>query len=175
MSEPLMDQSLKTLADFTNPALIVPNLQSQTPGAVISELCAVLQRGGNLNDLESFFKAVVDRELMSPTAVSPGFALPHARLAGLSQLSFALARSSRPLKWFGESSVRVQIFFLFAVPETEAKTYLNVISAVAKLCQNPALVGQLMRAPDAQAMFGLLKHAPLRLPRPAPRAELLAN
>jgi mannitol/fructose-specific phosphotransferase system IIA component (Ntr-type) len=157
-----MDRSLKTLADFTSPALMVPNLNCTTPAAVITELCGVLQREAHLSDSEAFCEAVITRELISPTSISPGFAMPHARLAGLPQLSFALARSSQPFVWFGDSSVRVQIVFLFAVPEADAKTYLNVISAVARLSENTELVGQLIRAPDAKTMFEVLEHAPLR-------------
>lgn len=168
---PVIDASLKTLADFTSPALMVPNLKGQVPAAVIAELCSALQEGEGLSDSEAFCESVMARELMSPTAISPGFALPHARLAGLPNLSFALARSSKPLAWFGENSVRVQVVFLFAVPEAQAKTYLNVISAVAKLSQNPALVRELMRAPDGRAMFEVLKHAPLRQPRSATLAR----
>ena len=153
---------------------MVSNLQSTTPADFITELCGLLQQEGQLNDSGAFCEAVMTRELMSPTSISPGFALPHARLAGLAQLSFGLARSSQALTWFGESSVQVQVVFLFAVPEAQAKTYLNVISAVAKLSQNPALVRELMRAPDGEAMFEVLKHAPLRQPRSAVQSRFNA-
>jgi mannitol/fructose-specific phosphotransferase system IIA component (Ntr-type) len=162
---PVMDTSLKTLADFTTPALMVPNLENRDPQAVIREMSSVLQQTEGLSDGDAFCDAVMTRELMSPTAMSPGFALPHARLAGLSRLSFSLARSFEPLIWFGESTLRVQIVFLFAVPEEQARNYLNVISAVAKLSQNPALVRGLMHAPDARGMFEVLKRASLRQPR----------
>jgi PTS system nitrogen regulatory IIA component len=168
---PVTDAPFKTLADFTSPALIVPHLENHVPAALISGLCSLLQEGLGLSDSDAFCDAVIARELMSPTAISPGFALPHARLAGLPQLCFALARSSRPLTWFVESSVQVQVIFLFAVPEAQAKMYLNVISAVAKLSQNPALVRELMRAPDSRAVLEVLKQAPLRQPGSATRPK----
>lgn len=155
----------ETLANYTSPALMVPALQSRAPKEVIAELCSTLQRDGQLSDKASFYDAVMARELMSATSISPGWALPHARLKGLAQLSFVMARSSQPLVWFGENGLRVQTVLLFAVPEAEAKTYLSLIAAVAKLSQNDGLVEQLLRAPDSQSMFAVLRQVPLRQPR----------
>lgn len=146
---------------------MVPELESQAGAAVIAELCSVLQRQGRLSDPAAFYDAVMTRELMSATSIAPGWALPHARLKGLAQLSFALARSSQPLFWFGEAGFRLRTVFLFAVPEAEALTYLNLIAAVARLSQNPVLLEQLVRAPDRQSMFEVLQHVPLRQRGPA--------
>jgi mannitol/fructose-specific phosphotransferase system IIA component (Ntr-type) len=157
-----MDQSLKTLADYTSPGLMVPELRSNVAAGVIAELCSLLQRQGRLNDSAAFYEAVMRRELLSTTSFGSGWALPHARLKGLRQLSFALARSSQPLVWFGESGFRPQTVFLFAVREEEVKTYLDVIAAVARLNQNTALLEQLLHAPNGKTMFGVLEQIPLR-------------
>jgi mannitol/fructose-specific phosphotransferase system IIA component (Ntr-type) len=129
---------------------------------VIAELCAILERHGRINDSAAFLNAVINRESLCPTSTAPGWALPHARHRGITQLSFVLARSAQPLVWFGEGTIRPQIIFLFAVPEAEAKTYLSVVAAVAKLSQNLALLAQLHTAPDAQAMIEVLGQVPLR-------------
>ncbi len=163
---PLFEQSVKTVADYTNPLLMVPELQSTTPTAVIAELCATLERAGRLNDPAAFQSAVLARELLSPTSFSPGWALPHARFKGLAQLSFALARTRQPLVWTGDSRARVQTIFLFAVPELEARTYLSLVAALAKLSQSSDLLEQLLRAPDARAMYEVLEQIPLRRPQP---------
>src|SRR5438270_8906732 len=146
---------------------MVPELQSKAAPAVIAELCSVLQRQGRLSDPAAFHDAIMARELISATSIAPGWALPHARLKGLTQLSFALARSSQPLVWFGEGGARPQTVFLFAVPEAESKTYLNLIAAVARLSQNPVLLEQLVRAPDGGSMFEVLEQVALRQRGPA--------
>ena len=167
MPPTLTDQSLSTLADYTAPALMVPELKSQTAMAAIEELCLLLERDGRLPDRAAFFDAVMVREKLSSTAISPGWALPHARLKGLPQLSFILARSPRPLVWSSEARFPVHTVILFAAPDSEAKMYLNLISAIAKLSQNAALVAQLRQAPDANTMFSVLQQVSLRQPRPS--------
>jgi mannitol/fructose-specific phosphotransferase system IIA component (Ntr-type) len=163
---PLFENFLKTVADYTSPDLIVPELLSDTADGVITELCGTLERAGRLHDPPAFQAAVRARELMSPTSFSEGWALPHARLKGLSQLSFALARTRQPVVWPGDGRARVQTVFLFAVPEFEARTYLNLISALAKLNQTSDLLQQLLSAPDARSMYEVLEEVPLRRPQP---------
>ena len=147
---------------------MIPNLQNTGPEAVISELTLVLHQEGRLEKVGEFREAVIARELMSPTAIPLGWALPHARLGALPLLSFALGRSSRPVLWFGESRPAVRIIFLFAVPEAKSKAYLDVVSAIARLTRNEVLVNQLQCAPDALAMFRVLQQAPLRPTGAAP-------
>ena len=153
----------RTLADFTSPALIIPELHLGAATEAIALLCCLLHQEGGVRDSAAFCGAVMAREFLSPTSLPPGWALPHARLQSITQLSFALARSAQPLVWCAESSIRPQIVFLFAVPESEAKTYLRVVSAVAKLSQNEFLFEQLRTAPDAHAMLEVLGQVPLRI------------
>lgn len=162
-----MTPTLNTLANFTSPALIVPELRRRPASDVLVELCSVLNQQGRLNEPAVFLNAVIKRESICPTSTAPGWALPHARLPGITQLSFALARSAQPLVWFGEGSIRPQMIFLFAVPEAEASTYLSVVAALAKLSQNAGLLEQLRTAPNAQAMFEVLHKVPLRVRGPA--------
>ncbi len=166
MAQPLVNWSSKTLADFSSPALMLPQLRSRTSAAVIAELSGILQREGLLPDDDAFCSAVLRREQMSSTAMPSGWALPHARLAGLPQLCFVLARAPQPLVWSAEARSLVHTVFLFAAPEAEAKAYLNLISAVARLSQSPDLAEQLRRASDAPAMFAVLQHVPVNQVRP---------
>jgi len=152
---------LKTLAEYTSAALMVPELGAKTADLAISELCELLQREGCLSDSKPFYDAVMKRERLGSTVMARGWALPHARLEGLPQLRFALGRSSHPLLWAGADGSGVQLVFLFAIPESEAMAYLNVIAAIARLNQIPTLIDQLLRARDRQTMLTIFKQVPV--------------
>jgi mannitol/fructose-specific phosphotransferase system IIA component (Ntr-type) len=145
-----------TLAEFTSPELIIPELRSRDASGVIAELCSLLQRQGRVTDLLSFYNSAISRELLSSTATSTGWAVPHARLTELSEISFALGRTAEPMLW-SDGTNRVQIVFLFAVPQNEVGTYLRVVSGLARLSQNPARMQRLLTAPDANGMLEELK------------------
>jgi mannitol/fructose-specific phosphotransferase system IIA component (Ntr-type) len=154
-----------SVADFTEPSLMVPLLRSRDAAAVTAELCSTLEREGRTSDLLPFYHEVISREALSSTVISPGWALPHARIAGIPQLCFALGRTAEPLVWFGGEPVNM--VFLFAVPEREAGAYLNLISSLARLSQDRLRLERLADAHDSQTMFEVLRGVPLPTRRPA--------
>jgi PTS system nitrogen regulatory IIA component len=153
-----------TLAQFTRPSLLIPQLRQQEPAGVVGELCSLLHREGQVVELLPFYNAVIAHETASSTATAPGWAMPHARLESLPRLCFAVGRSATPLAWFGEADEPVQLVFLCAVPEHESGTYLALISGLAKLNRDPLRLRRLLEAPESQAMFDLLAQIPVRLP-----------
>lgn len=151
-----------TLAQFTSRELIVPRLQTQDTAAVVGELCSALQREGRLKDLLPFYNAAMNQEYMSSSATPQGWALVHARVKGLASTCFALGRSDGPLEWLGPAKLRVRLVFLFAVPKTDATTYLALISGLARLAQDTARMEGLINASDGDAILEILAQVPLR-------------
>src|SRR5262249_25450329 len=92
-------KSPMTLADFTSPGMIIPQLRGQEAASVIQELGYAMQREGRVPDLLPFYHAVLNREFLASTDMEAGMALPHARLPGLKELAFAFGRSDRALLW----------------------------------------------------------------------------
>jgi len=155
-------ESPSVVAHYTSPTLIIPELQSVTAADAIGELTEKLYRANRLVDIAAFLEAAMAREHLSPTSCAPCWALPHARLRDLPQLSFAFGRCSRPLSWIGDKTIRVKAVWLFAVPELETKPYLNLIASVARFSQNAPVLDQLMQAPNASTMYRILEQVPLR-------------
>lgn len=157
-----------SLADFTEPALIVPELKGQDPAAVIQELSQALQRAARVPDLLPFYHAVLNREFLISTALEYGLALPHARLSSLKELCFAIGRSSSPIQWGAKTAPPVRLVFLLAVPSTEAAEYLLLMGGLSRLGQETTVLESLLRAKDAGEMLDLLKEVKLRQYRSSP-------
>lgn len=164
---------LLTLADFTAPSLIVPRLCGHDAATVIQELAQKMQREGRVPDCLPFYQAALNREFLGSTNMETGMAFPHARMTGLKELAFALGRSDEPLDW-GPGAIRpVRLVFLMTIPATDSTQYLWLISGLARLAKNSALVQELHAAPDAAHIFQLLRQVGLRTsstPAPAGRA-----
>ena len=150
---------MSAVADYTAPSLMVSLPRGRDAAALVAELCSMLHSQGLISDQESFYHAVLAHEKLSSTAMPPGWALPHARLAGIPRLSFVLGRTREPIAWFGGE--RVTTVFLCAVPEAEAGASLGLISGLARLSQDTARLRRLEDAPDSQAMFEVLQEIPL--------------
>lgn len=158
-----------TLADFTAPELVVPRLRGEESASAIKELTEALHAGSRVPDSLPFYQAVLNREFMAGTDMEAGMAFPHARIAGLKEVSFALGRSPGPLRWGHPAAGSVRLVFLLAVPATDAAQYLLVISGLARLSRDAGLVARLHEAVDAHAMHEILRQVRLSS---QPRAEL---
>ncbi len=156
-----------TLSNYTTPELMVPRLRSHDAAAAVAELCSVMHRQQRVEELLPFYNEVINREHLSSTAASPGWAMPHARSKNVQELCFAVGLSNEPLTWFGDAGEPVNAVFLFAVPETQAAAYLQLVSALARFSRDPLRVQRLLEATDPKAMFELFQQVSLRPPRTA--------
>lgn len=160
-----------SLARYTSPELLIPQLHGRDAAAVIAELCSTLQRAGRVKDLLAFYNQVISRELLGSTATRGGWATPHARSAEIERLCFAVGRTSEPVRWPENSGVEVHLVFLFAVPEENVDPYLNLLSGITRLTEDPLQLDGLLAALDSQAMFEVFRQIPLRKARPVPLAR----
>jgi mannitol/fructose-specific phosphotransferase system IIA component (Ntr-type) len=153
---------LRSLADYTRPALIVPTLRDHDAAGVIGELSQALQKEGCIADILPFYQAALNQELLSGSAQECGIAFPHARLAGVKHLQFAFGRAPRPLVWRAKGSWPVQLIFLVAVPATDATAYLHLLAALAKLGQQPESLAELVAAEDPRLIWSIFQRIGMR-------------
>ena len=156
-----------TLADFTSPRLMIPQLRGQDAAAVIQELSQALQQDQRIPDLLPFYHAALNREFMVSTDMEAGMAFPHARLPALKQVAFAFGRSDKPLGWGSKASGSVRLVFLLAVPATDSTQYLLLISGLARLAKDSRLVAELHAAVGASQMLEVLRQVGLRTNSPS--------
>jgi len=151
-----------SLADFTRPQLVVPELRQRDTAGIISELSQVLQREGCVPDILPFYHTALNQELLANSALECGLAFPHARLSGVKQLQFAFGRAPEPVIWGAKGSWPVQFIFLLAVPATDAACYLHLLASLARLGQQPERLAEMRGARDAQTIITALEKIGLR-------------
>ncbi len=155
--------SSMTLADFTGPGLIVPQLRGPDAASVIQELSLAMQREKRVPDLLPFYHAALNRELLVGSDWEAGMAFPHARLPAIKELSFAFGRSGEPLCWSAKGVRSVRLVFLIAVPATDSTQYLSLISGLARLAKEGRQVEKLHAAQDAFQILEVLQQVRLRV------------
>jgi fructose PTS system EIIA component len=151
-----------SLADFTQPALIVPELRERGPAGVIKELSQVLHQQGCVPDLLAFYHAALNHEFLVNSAAGSGLAFPHARLNGVVRSTFAFGRSPEPFSWVNRPSAPVQYVFLLAVPATDAAGFLQLLSALAKLGQDESALMGLAAQQSAEEVYQFFQEFKVR-------------
>jgi mannitol/fructose-specific phosphotransferase system IIA component (Ntr-type) len=151
-----------TLADFTSEALIIPQLQTRNMAGAIQELSHAFPRTDARWDAQKLNQAALEREQQMTTAMEFGAAFPHVRSIFCLRLQFALGRAPGPFTWGPTGSLTVQFVFLNAIPANDALGYLKLLSAMARLGKEPALLEQFKAAANAKDLMELLGKIPVR-------------
>src|SRR5262245_55174547 len=150
------------VADYTRLSLIVPELCERDAAGIVSELSHALLRGGVVADVLPFYHAALNQELMANSAQECGLAFPHGRLSSIKQLQFAFGRTPQPVVWGGRGSWSVRFVFLFAVPATEATSYLRLLATLARMGQDQQILGALETAENSESIMNVLKGLQIR-------------
>ena len=153
-------------------------MRGRETAAVLEELCEALVRGGRVPDRAKFLQLVLNRESLMGSNWEAGMAFPHARLAELNELAFAVGRSEEPLHWGAKGTGVVRLVFLIAIPLDQSEQYLSLISGLARLSKAAEMVEKTHRSNSALEIFELLQQIqlrPERTPKSASKAVVAAK
>src|ERR1700687_5152155 len=99
----------------------------------------------DLMDPSAAMKAILAREEMGSTIITPGLALPHARLEGLSRIEAAIGICPTGVHDFHDRGTPIRVYVLFVGPADNMKEHLTFLSSVSALFQKKGFVDKLTK------------------------------
>ncbi|MDE2490332.1 MAG: PTS sugar transporter subunit IIA [Elusimicrobia bacterium] len=150
----------KTLADLLGPKSVLVPLKTATLADAVSQLVGALPLDAP-EDRAALKAAVLAREAAGSTGIGAGVAIPHARWAKALRPLMAAGLSERPIDFKSADGRPVSLVFLLAVPIADYAAHLKALAAVSRLAADKTLLRRLLKAPSAEALYGLLAGAPL--------------
>jgi mannitol/fructose-specific phosphotransferase system IIA component (Ntr-type) len=148
---------------ITEPRLMIPRLLSDHDYGALSELGRRLEATGRIVESERFVQAVRDRELLCPTFLGQGVALPHARGGEVQQLSLAVGLSPGGIRWGRDLADVVQVVFLCAIPVFEVNRYLQLLAELSRWIRDEDRFQQFCASRQPEAMIEALSRVLLNL------------
>ena len=143
------------ISDFLQPDQIVAGLRVSDKAQLTAELsrraAAALQIAR-----QPVEAALIARERLGSTGLGRGFALPHARLAGLDRFFGLFARLARPIDFDAIDERPVDLVFLLLIPDNSGGEHVAALAAISRRIRDQALAQRLRKAASAEAMYSLL-------------------
>ena len=96
------------------------------------------------------------REKLGSTGVGNGIAIPHGKLANLSQIFGLFARLPKPIDFEALDDTPVDLIFLLLAPESAGADHLKALARVARLFREAGVVGKLRASSDKAALYSVL-------------------
>lgn len=144
-----------TLAQFTEPKLLVPHLLSEQRDPAIAELSQRLENARRIEDASAFANSVMEHEALA-SAVFDGVAFPLARGRAVKALSFCVGLSERGLRWGAGKGPAVHTVVLFAVPLAEGEAYFSLVLSFSNFQKDAMALAALRRCAQPEEMFAIL-------------------
>lgn len=94
-------------------------------------------------------KALLRRELLGPTSIGDGVALPHARLESITRPAAVLARSRHTLVFGATDDDPVDLIMAVLWPEADAKGFVPALASISRLLRSTELGWALRRSKTA--------------------------
>ena len=155
-----------TVSEWLRPELVLADLQATSGGQVLDALVRACTESDHTLDGQGLLAALVRREQLCSTALGQGVAFPHVRDGNL-RLSdrpvLALARVPAGVAFGAADGQPTYLFFMVYAPTT--KLHLRILARLSQLVRDPAIVAELRRAADAQAIVRLLREAEANIAR----------
>ncbi|PTL38610.1 PTS fructose transporter subunit IIABC [Alkalicoccus saliphilus] len=112
---------------------IILDLSSRSKEDVIHELAAALDNAGHLSDRQSFIDAIKERESQSSTGIGEGVAIPHAKVAAVTEPAIVFGRTQDGIDYDSLDGEKAHLFFMIAASEGANETHLQALSRLSTL------------------------------------------
>ncbi len=99
---------------------------------------------------------LLEREQLGSTGLGKGFALPHARVAGLDRCFGLFARLARPVDFQAIDERPVDLVFLLLIPLDAEGAHVAALAAISRRMRDAALLDRVRKAGTADAVYLLI-------------------
>jgi nitrogen PTS system EIIA component len=143
------------IADFITVDRIALDLRVRDKVQLLQEVARRAAQASGAVAPEAVLAALQSREALGSTGLGKGFALPHARVEGLTQFVGLFARLARPIDYDAIDGAPVDIVFLLLMPADAANGHVAALAAISRRFRNGDTMARLRKA-DAAGAFAIL-------------------
>lgn len=104
---------------------------------------------------DRLMNALLERETLGSTGLGSGVAVPHARVAGLTQVRGVLVHLDTPVAFEALDDRPVDLLFALFAPPRAGADHLRALASVSRALRSPQLREQLRQAKTVDAVTAL--------------------
>ena len=147
------------LGDILGTEQILPEMKASTRWEAIDELIDVLVSSSKIpaQHRDAVTAVVKKRETSMSTGIGFGIGIPHASTDLIYEVVGAFGRSRKGINFDALDNQPVTLVMLFLVPQGQFQKHLHTLAKIAKLLHKKEFRQALEEAPDAKAMFDIIK------------------
>ena len=107
----------------------------------------------------SIYNNLLIRERLGSTGLGQGFAVPHARLENLDQITGCFFRLKDPVNFEAPDNRPVDLLFTIIIPEQATEEHLLILSSLASIFSQSDVCDAIRRATSRDEIAQIIKSA----------------
>jgi len=143
------------LSKFLLPEAIVANAKAGSKKRVLQDAAQLAGRVYNLPETK-LLAALQARELLGPTGMGNGVAIPHARLPEIEQVCGVFMHLETAIDFSAVDRQPVDLVFVLFAPESAVTDHLKSLARVSRTLRNEATCQKLRSTNDPVAIHSIL-------------------
>lgn len=144
------------IVDLIKRDLVVPALKATNKPALLEELAAYMAEHHPRIDRAALSRVLIEREQLASTAIGEGVAIPHGKLASVSEIVACLGRVPGGIEFDSMDGQPTFLFFVLVAPESSTGTHLKALARISRVFKDGNFRRRLLAAPDAEAMYNVV-------------------
>jgi nitrogen PTS system EIIA component len=133
------------ISDFLTPDRVLLDVRPRDKAQLINEVARALGRLVSGLIPEAVQTALSAREQLGSTGLGAGFALPHARIEGLSAYVGLFARLAKPIDFEAIDGKPVTLVFVLLIPSETTSSHVAALAAISRKFRDVELVTSLRK------------------------------
>ena len=102
-------------------------------------------------------KSLQQREILGPTGIGNGVAIPHVKISGLTKISGFFSRLESPIDFDSADKQPVDLIFTLLAPDNNNGTeHLKALAMVSRMFSNKDIRLKLRSAENTESLFAIL-------------------
>ena len=102
-------------------------------------------------------KSLQQREILGPTGIGNGVAIPHVKITGLTKIVGFFASLERPIDFEAADKQPVDLVFTLLAPEDNSGTeHLKALAMVSRMFSDKNIRSQLRSSENIESLFAIL-------------------
>ena len=148
-----------TIRDLLRKESIQLNGTATGKNDLLDQMVALMAKGGNIADLETYKKGVYEREAEGTTGIGEGIAIPHCKSDAVSEPGLAAMVLPQGVDFDSLDGEPVNLVFLIAAPNTKDNVHLDVLSKLSVLLMDENFTTALRQARTVEEFLQVIDRA----------------
>jgi PTS system nitrogen regulatory IIA component len=146
------------IAEYTD-LRYIKFVESTEKNSVLEELASVFNEGEVCTSRKQLIHALKERERMMSTGIGFGIAIPHAKIAQVKKLTFAMGISKNGIEFDSMDGKPVYLIILVAAGEDQHKQYLSIMSSIMTLLKDEITKEKIINSESTEEIFEIIKNS----------------